>query len=133
MANASFADLTVHVNNGSDRDITSQVLEISDATVEALMEDGTPAGATWTVNKSVGVKQASDVTVTAFLDDTASTGFNAIFSAIGTTVTLTITYLSGIALTGSAIIKSYTPGGAKVKALTRSSAVLVWTGTVTVS
>ena len=61
----------------------------------APTEDTTPIGATVAKESFTGVTQLSDVSADGPYDDTATTGPDAIFGAVGTTATVIVGYVGG--------------------------------------
>jgi hypothetical protein len=113
-------------------DMSAYVTEISTVDKEALEEDVTYIGAGTEQHAAVGISRAAEITLSGPYDDTATTGPDAIFNAVGNTTTRTLKITWGGTKTTSVetVIKSY-KRVAKKGALTGYEVVLVPTGTVT--
>lgn len=96
----------------------------------ALTEDGTPLGSTGAVAKEifVGITELPEITVEGLYDDTATTGPDAVFGAIGTSQTVIVTYGGTKTTTVTLGLKSY-KRSIVAKELTKFTATLVNTGT----
>ena len=60
--------------------------------IETLIEESHAFGATWVENLYSGIRKGNPFTLSGFYDDTASTGPDVIFNALGDTRTVTITW-----------------------------------------
>ena len=96
-------------SGGTPQTMTQYVLEMSGVDREALLMQTNSFGDTSEEWTAVGVTKVGEITLKGIFDDTASTGPNAIFIAIGntTTRTLTITWGSTKTTAVECIIKSY--------------------------
>lgn len=75
--------------------------------LQALTEQSDAFGDAWVENLYTGIKRLQPFTVGGFYDDTASTGPDVKFNAVGTTVAIVITWGSTKTSTFSAIITGY--------------------------
>jgi len=80
---------------------------INDFAIEALLQEGTAFGDSWVEQLYTGIKKGSDLTLEGFYDDAATTGPDAKFIPIGTTVAVVITWGGSKTTSFSAIIKTY--------------------------
>lgn len=117
------------VGAGTLTDMTSYVTAIGSAKIDGNFEDTTPFGATFATQGYTGFKTGSDFTVQGFYDDTATTGPDAVFKGIGDLRNVEIDWNGSKKTTGSVLIKSY-ERLPKVKAFTRYTATLTWTGDI---
>ena len=111
-------------------DMSAYVTDAGEMDREMPTEDTTPFSVAVETNASAGVEvHSSDISLKGFYDDTASTGPDVIFNAIGSTRTLKYTYGSTKTTTVETIITDYkrTP---KVKGLTGYEVTLKKTGAV---
>jgi hypothetical protein len=132
VATYNSSNIVVAVDNsgGTPVTMTTYVREISVADVNIILQESHSFGDSWVEFISTGIKKLEKVTLKGFYDDTASSGPNAIFIAIGDTRTLTITWGSTKTTSCEAIIESYR----RIPALnsnTMYEVVLQPTGTVT--
>lgn len=111
-------------------DITSMVLAFNGFKITGKTEDGTPFGTAWMVNVFGGLKNGADITLDTFYDDTVTTGSNAIFNAVGTTVAMIITWGGTKTSAFSALIGDY-ERLPKIGAKTRAIVTMKITGAVT--
>ena len=138
MAKFGFDDLTVEFDNSSGalQNMSQYVDEVGGLDVEATLVESHTAGDSWAEMLFAGLKKASEVTLSGFYDDTATTGPNAIFNDIGCeatasgTRTLKLTWGSTKTSSVETIIKNYRRRPAKGN-LTRFEVALVPTGAVT--
>ncbi len=119
-------------SGGTPVAMTAYIREISGVKVSAILTDSHSFGDTWHESLAVGVSKVDDITLKGFYDDTASTGPNVIFNAVGntTTRTLKVTWGSTKTTTVETIIISYERLG-KLDDLTAFEVVLRPTGAVT--
>lgn len=98
----------------------------------AETEDGTPIGAAVAKELFTGITTLSEITVEGIYDDTATTGADAVFGAIGTSQTVIVGYAGAQTPTKKTTVtlglKSYKRTIIS-KELTKFSATLVNTGT----
>ena len=97
--------------------------------VEAVTEEATAFGDDWEAHISTGIKRADEITVGGFYDDTATTGPDAVFNTVGSTVAIVITWGGSKTSTFSAIVKKYERLGS-VGQMTRYVSTLQPTGEV---
>ena len=124
--------LTIEFDNAGGMlvDMTAHVTEINGLSVQAVLEGSTPFGASWGEALYSGVKLADDVELTGFYDDTATTGPDAMFNALGATRTLKLTWGGAKTSQVEAIIAQYDRNPA-VKESTKYTVTLKPTGAVT--
>ena len=136
MAKYGSGSIKIEFDNsgGSLIDMSNYILEHSEVSIEGLFEESHAIGDTWKENLPVGVKMLSEITISGFFDDTATTGPEAIFNAVAATVavasrTLKVTW--GVNTTSvETYIKKYSR--APVRAgLTKFTVILLPTGAVT--
>lgn len=132
MAKYGSDQLTIEFDNsgGTLVDMTAHVTEINGFSTQAVLEESTPFGASWEESLYSGVKLADDVELTGFYDDTATTGPDAIFNALGSTRTLKLTWGGAKTSQVEAIIAQYDRNPA-VKESTKYTVTLKPTGAVT--
>ena len=116
--------------SGNPQTMTPYIDTINGLDVEALTEESTAFGDTWMKNLAVGVSKGADVTLGGLYNDTATTGPDAIFNAIGATRTLTVTFATGKTFSCEVIIAKYSRTPAR-SALTKYTVLLRPTGTIT--
>lgn len=97
--------------------------------VEVGTEEYTAFGDTWQKHISTGVKRGDPVTIGGMYDDTETTGPDAKFNAIGTTITVVITWGGSKTTTFDAIVKRY-ERIAKINDMTRYICTLQPTGEI---
>lgn len=95
-------DLTVGVNS-----MKAYIMDDVTVGVEVGTEDMTAYGDTWAKHISTGVKRGDPVTIGGFYDDTATTGPDAIFNTIGTTIEIVITWGGSKTTSFAAIVQRY--------------------------
>jgi hypothetical protein len=125
-------DTRIDVDNsgGTLQNMTAYITEVNGFGVEAVLEESTPFGVAWEESLYSGVKMVADIELTGFYDDTASTGPDVIFNALGETRTVKITWGSTKTSSVEAIIRKY-ERIAKVKETTKYKVTLKPTGAVT--
>lgn len=125
-------DTRIDVDNSSGtlQNMTAYITEINGFAVEAVLEESTPFGVAWEESLYSGVKMVGDIEITGFYDDTASTGPDVIFNALGDTRTVKITWGSTKTSSVEGIIKKY-ERIAKVKETTKYKVTFKPTGAVT--
>lgn len=104
MAKYSSKDLTFTVGGTA---MQNHLLRIGNVKVSALLAESHAFGDTWFEALSTGIKKMDDLSVGGFYDDTVTTGPDAVFSPIGTTVAIVITWGGSKTTSFSAIIESY--------------------------
>lgn len=111
--------------------VVPDVTVIGDIPKEAILEEITPVGSSWETHAPVGVSRAGPVTLEAPYSDDAG-NLQALIAAtgVGGTATLLLTFGGTKTLSVSCIVRSIGRNIAR-GALTRFSAVLQPTGTVT--
>jgi hypothetical protein len=97
--------------------------------IEVGTEEATAFGDTWESHISTGVSRGDPITVGGYYDDTATTGPDAKFNTLGTTVTIVLTWGGSKTSTFDAIVKRY-ERLAKVGEMTRYVATLLPTGEI---
>ena len=138
MVRFGFPDLKIELDDntgGSLQDISAYVTEISDRSIEAILEEITAAGDSVDNWSAVGITKKGEITLTGPYDNTASKLVLITNQAgdVGQTRTLKLTYDGATAadvLIVEAIIKS-TAHNASRDALHAYSAVLQPTGAIT--
>lgn len=110
--------------------MSQYILEINEMTVEALLEQSDTFGDIWMEQLATGSKRASPVTLKGFYDDTAATGPDVIFNAIGATRTLKITWGGSKTTSVETIIQTYKRMPTRGE-LTKFEVTLIPTGVVT--
>lgn len=103
---------------------------INEVSVEALLQESTAFGDTWAAHLYTGIRQMAPLTLEGYYDDTATTGPDAKFNTLGTTVAVVITYGGTKTSSFSAIVQKYTRKSVR-KELTRYVVTLQPTGAVT--
>lgn len=104
MAKYGSADLTI---SADVNDMSDYVDTVNDVMIEALLQEGTAFGDSWVEQLSTGIKRGSPVTMEGFFDDTAATGPDVTFNALGTTLAMILTWGSTKTSTFSAIVTNY--------------------------
>lgn len=112
--------------------MSQHVLEINGIDVEAVTEESHSFGDAWLEELATGLKKVAPLTLKGIYDDTATTGPDAMFNAIGNTTTRTIKITLGGTKTVSVetIIKNYRRVPSRGE-LTKYEVVLRPTGAVT--
>lgn len=125
-------DTRIDVDNaaGTLVNMTAYITEVNGFGVEAVLEESTPFGVAWEESLYSGVKMVGDIEFTGFYDDTATTGPDVIFNALGATRTVKFTWGSTKTSSVEAIIRKY-ERIAKVKTTTKYKVTLKPTGAVT--
>lgn len=98
--------------------------------IEALTQEGTAFGDAWVEHLYTGIQEAKPLTLEGFYDDTATTGPDAKFNTLGTSVAFVITWGGSKTSSFTAIIKNYVRSPVR-KELTRFSVTLLPTAAVT--
>lgn len=126
--------LKIEFDNASGTlvDMTQHVLEFNGIDVEAILEEAHTFGDAWVEQLFTGLRKANEITLRGFYDDTASTGPDAIFNAVGNTTTRTLKVTWGGTKTTSVecIIKNYRRLPTRGE-MTKYEVVLAPTGAVT--
>ena len=80
MGNSIPAEITVFLDNssGTPKDLTSYVLTIGDFTIEQLLEEMRPFGATWETTLPIGVGKVAPLDIGGLYNDVAN-GPDALF------------------------------------------------------
>jgi hypothetical protein len=127
-------DLVIEFDNsgGTLQNMSQYIREINGVEIEAILTDSHAFGDTWHEALAVGVSKVGDITLKGFYDDTASTGPDVIFNAVGNTTTRTLKVTWGNTKTTSVetIIKKYSRMP-KLDDLTGFEVILQPTGAVT--
>ena len=94
MAKYGSPDLKIEVDNagGTLVDMSAYIETVNEVSVEALLQESHTFGDEWVEHLYTGVKQGAPVTFEGFYDDTATTGPDAIFNALGSSREVKITY-----------------------------------------
>jgi|TARA_S200002703_G_scaffold159912_1_gene175440 hypothetical protein len=125
-------DISIDVDNTGGTPVTmdAYIDDWAGADVEAILEESHTFNDAWVEQLYSGIQRMSPITMSGFYDDTATTGPDAIFNALGETRTVTITWGGSKTTATEAIISQYTrtPGR---NASTRFTVTLTPTGTVT--
>ncbi len=125
-------DLVLKLANsgGTLQDMSQYVDTFNGLNVEAKIQEHVPFGASWVGQLYAGVKQGEPMTWEGFYDDTATTGPDVIFNALGDTRAFEITWGGTKKSSGSVIITNYNrvpTSGEK----TRYTVTLTPTGAIT--
>lgn len=111
MSNYSSKDIIVQIkdNGGTLRTITAGLRAIGNVSIEAILQESTPFGASWATFLSTGIKKMAAITLGGFYDDAATTGLDVMFSTYqGNTRTgCVLTYGGGKTTTVDMIIQKY--------------------------
>ena len=109
MAKYGSPSLVIEADNaaGTLVDMTQYVDEVNEVNVEALIQESHTFGDSWVENLYTGVKKGNPVTFSGFYDDTAVSGPDVIFNALGSTREVKITYGGSKYSHFNAIITSY--------------------------
>ena len=126
MATAGSVDVAVNFNGTV---MTAHTITMNEVVKEAVLEETTPFGVAWEESDYTGVKMVADITIEGLYDDTAVSGPDAVFGAIGTSGPLVLTWKTGKTTSCTALIRSFARIAA-VKAMTRYRVVLKPTGAV---
>ncbi len=132
MAKRGPDELLIAVDNsgGTPVQMESFVDEQSTLDIEAISEESTTFGVSFTESLYTGIQRAGGLTLSGFFDDTATTGPDAIFNSLGDTRTVTITWGGSKTTSFEAIIMNYTRTPTRNQS-TRYSVILMPTGTIT--
>lgn len=85
MAKFGPKDMTVHIEDapgGASQELTNFVIEGFDVSIESLLEETTALGDEWEEHTPVGMKRVPPFSLTCLMDDTATTGTQAIFANV---------------------------------------------------
>jgi hypothetical protein len=87
-------DISIDVDNTGGTPVTmdAYIDEWAGADVEAILEESHTFNDAWVEQLYSGIQRMSPITMSGFYDDTATTGPDAIFNALGETRTVTITW-----------------------------------------
>ena len=111
MARAGWDVLKTEFDNaaGTLTDMSAYVTDVDGFEREAVTEDVTAAGDDDEVHAAVGLKRVGQITLRGPYDDTASSGPDVVFNAVGNTTlrTLTITWKSGKTSSVECVIVKY--------------------------
>lgn len=127
MAKYSSKDLDLTVGGTS---MKAHILDDVTLGIEVVTEEATAFGDTWEAHVSTGIKRGEPITVGGYYDDTVTTGPDAKFNVLGTTLSIVVTWGGSKTSTFSAIAKKY-DRVAKVNNMTRYVATLLPTGAIT--
>ena len=123
--NSTHLDLTADAES-----MKAHMLDDHTVSVSIGTEESTAFGDSWATFVSTGVKRAEPFTVGGLFDDTATTGPDAVFNTLGTTIEFITTWGGSKTTTFDAIVTKY-DRIAKVGAMTRYVATMQPTGTIT--
>ena len=89
--------------------MTQSITEFNGIPIQAMVEETHTFGDSWVERTFAGVKDIGEVTLKGYYNDTATTGSDAMFNAVGNTVprTLTITWGGTKTTSFETTIKSY--------------------------
>ena len=136
MATYGYADLKIEFDNAAAGvvDMSAYITSVNGDEIEAILEEITAAGDDFARWATTAFKRMAEVTLGGPFDDTASTGPDVIFNAIGNTTTRTLkfTYGGTKTLTVETIIKAYRVNMAPAE-LSKFEVVLQPTGTFTLA
>jgi hypothetical protein len=134
MAKYGSNSLKVEFDNagGSLVDMSDYCLEINGIDIEAMLEESHGFSDSYVEQLFTGLKKVADVTIKGFYDDTATTGPDVIFNAVGNTTSRTLKLTWGSTKTTSVetVIKNYRRQPTRGQ-LTKFECVLAATGAVT--
>lgn len=96
-------------SGGSLRDMSNYIREFNGVTLEAILAESQAFGDSWFEAVATGMKKVEDITIGGYYDDTASTGPNVVFNAVGntTTRTLTVAWGGGKSTSVETVIQKY--------------------------
>jgi hypothetical protein len=133
MTRYGFGDLKIEFDDsgGVLRDMSQYVMSINGMDKEAILEEITAAGDDFEQYAS-GMTRVNVITITGLYDDTASTGPDVVFNAVGNATTRTLKFTWGGTKTTSVecIIKKYSRKPSRGE-LTKFEVELQPTGVVT--
>lgn len=132
MAKYTAADLVIEFDNSANTlvNMSQHVQTINGLDVEAVIEEAHTFGDSWVEQLFTGLKRAADVTLGGLYDDTAATGPNAIFNALGDTRTLRVTWGGTKTSSMETLIKQFKRTPARGE-LTKYEVTLAITGAIT--
>ena len=117
-------------SGGTPQNMSAYIKSFNGLGVNAVLEECTPAGASWEVNDYAGSKNADEITIQGWYDDTAAVGPKVIFDAIGAGPrTFKVTYGSTKYSSVETYIKAYNDQPAR-KGITMFNVILRPTGAV---
>ena len=130
MATYNWSNLKIEFDNtgGSLVDVSAYVLGFNGVKIKGETQDVTPAGWQFVRKLFAGLKSCDDITLDLLYDDTATTGPDAIFNAVGETRSLKITWGGSKTTTTEWIIAGYDRLPTKGQ-MTQGEATLTFTGT----
>jgi len=105
-------DLVIQFDNsgGALQDMTQYVLELNGIDIEGLMAESHSFGDAWFEALWTGIRKMAEIVLKGFYDDTATTGPDAIFNAVGNlnvTRTFKVTWGSTKTTSVETYIKNY--------------------------
>ena len=133
MARRGFPDLKIEFDNSSNalQDMSAFIMDTPPSfDREAILEEITAAGDADEAHAKVGLNKVNPITMGGAFDDTATTGPDAIFNAIGDTRTLKVTWGGTKTSQVETIITNYVRTPARGE-LTKFTVTLQPTGAVT--
>ncbi len=125
---AKYSSKDLDFNFGA-QSMKAHILDDVTLAVEVGTEEATAFGDTWEKHISTGIKKADPITVGGFYDSTITTGPDAKFNTLGTTVAVIITWGGAKTSTFDTVVQKYQRLG-KVGEMTRYVATLLPTGEV---
>lgn len=111
-------------------EMKNYIISINAVEIQALTEQTDAFGDSWVENTYTGIKRLQPLTIGGVFDDTATTGPDAKFNTVGTTLACVITWGGTKTSTFSAIVTSYKRMASR-GALTKYEVNLLPTGTDT--
>lgn len=125
---ATYGSDQVTITVDSD-DLSEFTTSMNGVNIQVATEDATPFGTDWHEELSAVVKSAGDLTLSGPYNDAAD-GPKDLKGKLGTTVPVVIAYGGSNTDSGTAIVQSFAITPAP-KQVTKWSATLKWTGTIT--
>lgn len=133
MTRYGYPDLKIEFDNSSDalQDMSQYVMDTPPSfDREAILEEITAAGDNDEAHAKVGLSKVNTIELGGAFDDTAATGPDVIFNAIGDTRTLKVTWGSTKTSQVECVIKNYVRNAVRGE-LTKFTVTLQPTGAVT--
>ena len=123
--------LSIKDTGGTPRTLTPYVRSIGNVSIEAILQEATPFGATWATFVSTGIKKMAALTLGGFYDTAVDVGPDVLFAGHEgeTRTACVITYGGTKTTTFDAIIQKY-ERLPKLGAMTEYQVTLQPTGTV---
>ncbi len=89
------------------QEMKTHVDTIGGMDVEALLQEGHTFGDAWVEQLYSGIKRGTPLELAGFYDDTVTTGPDAVFNTVGTTIAMVITWGGTKTSTFSAVVSVY--------------------------